>query len=46
MTASTGLSKEGFFSGLFLDSFLEAKIVPVAPDRKPPVVLPRPVALR
>jgi len=42
MTARTGLSKEGFFP----DTFLEAKIAPIAADRKQPVVLPRLAALR
>ena len=46
MTARTDLSKEGFFPGFTLDSFLEAKIVPFAPDRKQPVDVSRSSALR
>ena len=45
MTARTDLSKEGFFLGFILDSLLEAKVMPIAPDRKQPVVLPRLAAL-
>ena len=46
MTARTDLSKEGFFPGFNLDNFLEAKIVPINPKLKQPVVLPRLAALR
>lgn len=46
MTARTDLSREEFFLCFFLDTFLEAKIVPIAPERKQAVVHPRPMALR
>ncbi len=46
MTARTDLSREGFFLGLLLDTFLEAKIAPIAPERKQAVVLPRSAGLR
>ena len=46
MTARTDLSKEGFFLGFMLDNFLEAKVMPIAPDQKQAVVLLRLAALR
>lgn len=46
MTARTELSKEGFFLGFLLDNFLDAKVLPIAPDRKQAVVLPGLAALR
>lgn len=46
MTARTDLSREDFLLKFLSDTFLEAKIAPIAPERKQAVVLPRSAGLR